>query len=176
MMTTIVVINLERPLILVENVQVDFSTSRPQLVKYLPYHNFYKLDSPAQKIVRKMELFFKSGYRSTYIDYKVRELNTGDCGCPLEQWHIDVTKNPLHDSRPDIHFIFSTVIGTEFMLDEISCVEDDFSKLKLPSNPRIFQAMPNSIVQYNRFNMHRGPIVKEPCRRVLIRVTQTDVF
>ena len=46
------------------------------------------------------------------VDYKVRDLKVGDCGCALDGWHLDVVENPWHESKPDFHLIYSTEFGT----------------------------------------------------------------
>jgi len=173
-----VVLNSTRPIILEKNIVQDFSSEKPRLHKYVPLRGIDKLflSIPMMNVIGAMERYLKPGYASNYIDVKVKELDVGDCGCQLEYWHIDVTRNPMHNSKPDNHIIFSTVVGTEFMLNEIPCDVEDFSDIMIPSQPEIMKAPANAIVQYNRFNMHRGPVVDKPCKRVLIRLTQTDVF
>lgn len=170
------ILNFIEPRLIEENIILDWDDIPLQHLKYKPLNpeNYHKLDKNAQFILDKMMPFCQDGYKSTVFDYKVFSLRANDCGCKLEGWHIDVTRNPNHSSRLDNHLIYTTVSGTEFMLTEIPTLEDDFAKVDMQG--KYFQAKPNSIYQYNRLNVHRGPIMQEDCKRVLIRLTQTDVF
>lgn len=170
--------NKNRPVVLVQGLSYDWSDVSTQMTKYkqLTSGTRSRLPSQTQDVISNMLPHLKDGYKSLLFDFKVRELQEGDCGCALEDWHIDVVRNPKHNSKPDNHLIYSTVVGTEFMLDKLQQNVDDFAKLVLPKKPNVWQAPVDSIVQFDRFNLHRGPIVEYPCKRVLIRLTQTDVF
>lgn len=117
------------------------------------------------------------------VDYKVRDLKAGDCGCMLEGWHLDVVENPWHNSKPDFHLIFSTEIGTNFLTQPIPCLEGDTHFLRCLEpfslealEAKVVSSKPNYVSAYNRFQLHRGPIVKKDCRRMLLRVTATEVI
>jgi hypothetical protein len=148
------------------------------MVKYkkLTEKVYSNLPWQAQAIVGEMLKSASFSFKSTLLDFKVRQLDEGDCGCPLEGWHIDVTRNPNHPSKSDRHLIYSTIVGTEFLLDKIETDAIDFAEVGLEGKSNIWQAPANSIVAYDRLNLHRGPIVREPCKRVLIRLTQTDII
>ena len=115
------------------------------------------------------------------VDYKVRELKAGDCGCMLEGWHLDVVEDPFHESKPDIHLIYSTEFGTEFLTQPIPAFKGDTFKSCLePFNQealeqRAVRAKPNHVSAYNRFQLHRGPKVTKDCKRMLLRLTATEV-
>ena len=117
------------------------------------------------------------------VDYKVRDLKVGECGCMLEGWHLDVVPNPHHDSKPDIHLIYSTEFGTDFLTKELPVSEglehfkdvlSDYSDSELEDFCE--QSKPNSVSMYNRFQLHRGPVVTKDCRRMLLRLTATEVI
>lgn len=117
------------------------------------------------------------------VDYKVRDLKAGDCGCTLEGWHLDVTENPNHKSKPDVHLIYSTEIGTDFLTQPmyVSPSHTHFSQVIAPFNlntleSKVVQAKPNTVSMYNRFQMHRGPRILKDCRRMLLRITATEVI
>ena len=113
------------------------------------------------------------------VDYKVRDLEKGDCGCPLDFWHLDVVENPWHESKPDIHYLFSTEVGTEFITTPMEVTEADTSfkgVVERSSGFSVVQAAPNTISKYGRFNLHRGPRVAKDCRRMLLRLTLTEVI
>jgi hypothetical protein len=118
------------------------------------------------------------------VDYKVRDLKAGDCGCALEGWHLDVVTNPWHESKPDFHLIYSTEIGTDFLTQPIPCFPEDthFKQCLDPFNLEYLEqhkavsSKPNHVSAYNRWQLHRGPIVKKDCKRMLLRVTATEVI
>lgn len=113
------------------------------------------------------------------VDYKVRDLRAGDCGCPLEGWHIDCVTNPQHRSKPETHLIFTSCFGTEFITTPMKVEQDDIHFSTVLSRHQEFdyiQVEPNTITGYSRFNLHRGPLVKEDCRRAVLRLTQTEVI
>ncbi len=117
------------------------------------------------------------------VDYKVRDLKVGDCGCALEGWHLDVVTDPNHNSKPDFHLIYSTEIGTDFLTNPIYFDRDvtHFKKGLEIYNEEYLEsqavsAKPNWVSAYNRFQLHRGPRIVKDCRRMLLRVTATQVI
>lgn len=114
------------------------------------------------------------------VDYKVRDLKAGDCGCPLEGWHTDCVANPWHPSKFETHLIFSTHYGTEFILDEleVKLEEDHFNRVlnRYGSDYWFTQVKPNTITQYTRYNLHRAPIINKDCRRMVLRLTQIELI
>lgn len=176
--TNMVVMNVNPPKLLAEGFTFDWGDVLECTHKYKKFNHATVAKFPwqARRILDKMEEYLEVGYKSTLVDFKVRDLHAGDCGCMLDGWHIDVVRNPAHVSRSDKHIIYTTIVGTEFMLDKVECSANDFADIVLPDSPSVWQAPPNAIVQFDRFNLHRGPVVQHPCTRVLIRLTQTDVF
>lgn len=173
-----VTMNENSPVVLEQGLSYDWSNVPVQTLKYkkLNMRVLWDLPEHAFSVVNKMLTYAKPEYTNTLVDFKVKELRAGDCGCALEDWHIDVVRNPNHKSKPDNHLIYTTIVGTEFMLDKLTQNVEDFSNLILPDEPNVWKAPVDSIVQFDRFNLHRGPVVEYPCKRVLIRLTQTDVF
>ncbi len=115
------------------------------------------------------------------VDYKVRDLKKGDFGCPLPEFHTDCVANPWHESKPETHLVFSTHVGTKFIETPIPVrpEDDHFNKVmadKWDWCLRYRQVRPNTITKYGRFNMHAGPLILKDCRRVLIRLSQTEVI
>lgn len=173
-----VVMDDKCPIVLQQGLSFDWSDVAVQTIKYKKFTDklFDSLPQQAQHVVWSMMGFAPRGFNNTLLDFKVKELDTGDCGCFLEDWHMDVTRNPKHPSRPDYHLIYTTVVGTEFMLDRLHQDVEDFSNLILSDEPEVWQAPANSIVLFTRYNLHRGPVVQYPCKRVLIRMTYTDII
>lgn len=176
--TNPIILNSSVPKILVKNIQADFTSVASQKHKYIPLEKFAGMaDDVCWSVIQQMVPYLKGGYKSTLVDYRVLDLEAGDCCCYLDHWHLDVVRNPYHSSRPENHLIFTTTIGTEFILDELECYTNDFGDAVVERMPyTILHAPVNAITQYGRYNLHRAPTVSEACRRVLIRVTQTDVM
>ena len=58
--------------------------------------------------------------------------------------------------------------GTEKLTDIRDAVEvQPYEVVSIPAN---------TIVSYNRFNLHRGHICSEDSYRLLVRVSETDIF
>lgn len=154
-----------------------------QQLKYCPLIKAYSL-IPEQvlPILDKMVDFSSDqswGGMRVLVDYKVRDLKAGDCGCPLDFWHLDVTENPNHSTKPDIHYLYSTHFGTEFITTPMDVFEEDISFKQVLGRNKDFEyvtAKPNTINRYTRANLHRGPRVTEECRRMLLRLTLTEVI
>lgn len=153
--------------------------------KYIPFDRAQKILPEPMKLVfdRMLKLIVAREGMRLLVDYKVRDLKRGDYGCPLKGWHIDCVTNPRHKSRPERHLIFSTEFGTEYMTTplEVLAEEEHFSKTveRLTSaNSKVayIQVIPNTITQYERLNLHRGPLITKDCRRVVLRLTQTEVI
>ena len=162
---------------------VDTSLLPLQELKYCPLIKAYTL-IPEQvltlldKMVDLSTEYEWCGYR-LLVDYKVRDLKAGDCGCPLDFWHLDVTENPNHPTKPDIHYLYSTHFGTEFITTPMGVVEDDTSFKQVLGRNKDFDYLTvksNTINKYTRANLHRGPRVTEDCRRMLLRLTLTEVI
>lgn len=135
-----------------------------------------------QKMLDLMAVYDDKSLR-WLVDYKVRDLKAGDCGCTREGWHLDVVENPWHESKPDFHLIYSTEIGTDFLTRKVPVFpdEDHFNKTLSIYDPEALESFavsskPNHVSTYNRFQLHRGPIVKKDCRRMLLRLTATEVI
>ncbi|MNF90554.1 hypothetical protein D3C84_731210 [compost metagenome] len=117
------------------------------------------------------------------VDFKVRDLKAGDCGCKIEGWHLDVVSNPNHKSKPDFHLLYTTEFGTEFLTTHMIVDPSDthfnhaIDCFNLGAVERYkTSAKPNHVSAYNRFQLHRAPIVPQDCRRMLLRVTATEVI
>lgn len=162
---------------------VDTSLLPLQELKYCPLIKAYTLiPEQAFPILDKMVDFSMEQEWYDYrllVDYKVRDLKAGDCGCPLDFWHLDVTENPNHPTKPDIHYLYSTQFGTEFITTPMDVFKEDIIFKQVLDRHKEFEyltAKPNTINRYTRANLHRGPRVTEDCRRMLLRLTLTEVI
>lgn len=154
-----------------------------QELKYCPLAKAYlQLPDEAANVLHRMLGFASDDSwerMKLLVDYKVRDLKEGDCGCALDFWHLDVTSNPNHPTNPDIHYLYATDFGTEFITTPMDFFEDDVHFTDVLERNKDFvyaTAKPNTISKYTRFNLHRGPIVTRDCRRMLLRLTLTEVI
>ena len=174
------ILNRIQPQTLQSLVGMDWSGAPVQMHKYKKFKEQNWLDMPQQAahVLDEMFKYLTLQYKSIYFDFKVYDLKEGDCGCALPEWHIDVTPDPNHSTKECRHLIYTTEIGTEFLLDEIVVDRHvrDFRELLPIKGNNTLQVPPNTISLYHRSNVHRAPIMVKDCKRVMIRLTETDVF
>lgn len=177
-----VVLNKIKPQVLQELHNIDWSDVPVQMHKYKKFTTCHGLDLPNQalNVLDEMFKYLTLQYKNIYFDFKVYDLKTGDCGCALPEWHIDVTPNPNHPTKECRHLIYTTEIGTEFLTGyKVRTSVTDFRLLLGDIEKRggnTLQVPPDVISLYYRSNVHRAPIMTRDCKRVLIRLTETDVF
>lgn len=116
------------------------------------------------------------------VDVKVSDLASGECTC-IPGWHCDVTTDLLHPSRDDVHHIFVT--GRHALTEFVSTQMDILVGESCPLSEQVRQIEANGYdiwrvpsctwVTYGRRNYHRGPVSTGAERRLLVRVTETDV-
>ena len=123
-------------------------------------------------------------HRRVLVDVKLHDLNEGDVPC-IPGWHCDSIVDPFHKSRPEVHHIFVTGAGclTEFMksLVELNIEKDDMfnslrRQLKRKQGLETFHVDSCRIMSYSRFSFHRGVSAKKKEKRLLIRVTESDII
>lgn len=160
-----------------------FSSLPLQEIKYGRWDKSYHLvPTPVKQLLQRMFAMMStlgSEDREWYVDYKVRDLKVGDCGCAIPGWHTDVVSNPWHKSKPDVHLLFTTEVGTDIAIEQLEVFESDkhFNDvLKRHKNIEFVTAKPNTVSMYGRWNLHRAPIVQKDCRRMLLRLTATKVI
>lgn len=182
-----VILNRIKPQVLQSLEGIDWSDVPVQFHKYVKCKesNWCNLPVQALTVLFTMQKYLTFDYKSIYFDFKVYDLKEGDCGCALPDWHIDVTPNPNHPTKECRHLIYTTEVGTEFLTDRLYVHdhEYDFRKDVLPKIEEFrdmyhttVQVPPEVISLYYRSNVHRAPVMKKDCKRVLIRLTETDVF
>lgn len=127
------------------------------------------------------------GYRYVLLDLKVHDLLPGQYPC-LPGWHCDGFVDPRQEGREERHHLFVTGQGalTEFLDREV--------ELELPLKVRgkallqLFRKQLNrkdwepapipscQWVRFGRRDFHRGPKAKKAERRLLMRITESDVL
>lgn len=101
--------------------------------------------------------YFKfEDYELCYLDVKVRDLKTGESGDWYNNYHYDWVRDYENPNKHETHLIYSNVFGTLYK-------ENGVEK----------QCEPNRVYVYGR-ELHCSPIVTEPCRRIMIRLSFVD--
>lgn len=152
-----------------------------QEMKYVPIKRaFGQLPPPAKVVLDKMLEFVEhTPNMKLFVDYKVRDLKKGDCGCALDFWHLDVVENPRHPTPPDKHWLFTTEYGTDVMTTPITIYKHETTFREVVTRAQGYEwvtTTPNTITSYGRFNLHKAPRMGRDCQRVMIRLTQTEVI
>lgn len=151
----------------------------PAYFKSIPFTRaIATFPKPAVELLTQMYQWVEGKHKSIRVDLKVYDLRAGEHTC-IPGWHIDTVTNPRHDSLPENHLIYTNVYGTDFVSTPIPFSEEKthFSQViaEIPED-NYLTATPNSIYQYGRFHLHRGAKVATDCRRVLVRITETDII
>lgn len=92
-------------------------------------------------------------YDLCLVDIKVRDLVKDQFSCFVEDFHYDWVKNFDHKNKHEFHVLYTNVNGTEFENDR-KCKD-------------------NSIYTFGR-ELHKGTLMNEDVRRVLIRISYVD--
>lgn len=110
--------------------------------------------------------------REMVIDYKVRSLNEGDTGSGIYGYHLDCCNDIWDDFEPETHLIYSTVIGTKFILEPMDITGCNTVQEVLAKNEFVeYNAAINWVHKYTSKVLHSCPIMEGDCQRILIRVT-----
>lgn len=126
-------------------------------------------------------------HRYVVVDVKVSQLRAGQPPC-IPGWHCDVVLDPRHPSRPEVHHLF--VSGqhglTEFVAEpvelEVGPARSPQAFLRelgeqLAGQPPALTALEScQLTRYGRWHLHRGALAAEAERRLLVRVTETDLI
>lgn len=147
----------------------------PDLVlKYAEPSKVLKMADPSlvPLIEKMMETMKDYDERDIVIDYKVRSLNEGDPGSGIYGYHLDCTNDPHDTFEPETHLIYSTVIGTSFVVNPINTL--GYSTVKnVLDNEVLIETIggTETVHKYTSKVLHSCPIMNHDCQRILIRVT-----
>lgn len=119
------------------------------------------------------------------VDIKTHTLNAGQAPA-LQFWHIDAVSNPLHKAKEEINHIFVSGDSclTEFLRHPIIIDIPETGKIDfdaLFASPQYkhlvfpIKVIPNTIMTYGR-HLHRATQAIKSCKRLLIRMTETDTI
>ncbi|MNC07915.1 hypothetical protein D3C75_554800 [compost metagenome] len=157
----------------------ELETLEPTFNKHVPLRKALSdFPAPAVKLIEHMMQWVEGKHKKVLVDLKVADLKAEDYTC-IPGWHIDTVTDPRHDSLPENHLIYTNVFPTEFVRDPVEFSEDKYHFVDVTDDipkDNYISAKPNSIHKYGRFHLHRGAQVTSDCRRVLVRITETDVI
>lgn len=130
-------------------------------------------DESLKPLIEKMlKVMVHVDDRECVIDYKVRTLKAGDTGSGIYGYHLDCCNDIWDDFEPETHLIYSTVVGTKFLLDPIDITGYNSVQEVLANTESMeYNAPVEWVHQYTSKVLHSCPIVEEDCQRILIRVT-----
>lgn len=129
----------------------------------------------------------ESQHRHVVVDVRVVRIERGKRP-GIRGWHMDTVGDPWHASRPEVHHLFvsGTASLTEFLaapteLDvprglaphDLMRWLDDELRAREPATVRIPSC---TLVSYGRLDLHRATPGLADARRLLVRVTETDVL
>lgn len=106
-------------------------------------------------------------FKRVLIDVKVQDLHPGICSC-LPGWHLDGSMREM-----EIHHL-CVLNGpqTEF-IDEPLFLD---RRHLIPDNVRVASAREGFITTFTTFDFHRGVYATKPTRRLLVRLTETNII
>ena len=146
----------------------EFSIGRRQLentyMKYVRVDSIHWTDYndvQLERLVRKMCRLHKPfhSHANLLLDVKIGDFNVGDYACFNTDWHYDCVKEYDHPTEHEHHTIYTNFCGTEFLKEDGSIVK----------------AGDGEIWQYGR-ELHRCPKLDRAGRRILVRLTSTDLI
>lgn len=144
-----------------------------------------------REIINSVVLSNKRKY--VVVDVKTHNIKPGYYPC-LPGWHCDTVVDPRHDSEPEIHHLFvsGTASLTEFIAHPVTLdlpeltggiimlqsgsLLKSFRKQLEKINPKIVSIPSATLVAYGRYDFHRGSKGKFEEKRLLIRVTESDII
>lgn len=134
-----------------------------------------------RNIVSAVELV--GNHSRVLIDIKVQDLKPGMPTC-IPGWHCDSVVDVNHPSRPEVHHLFVTGFDalTQFIDEPIelnypkdaplSHLQEQIKAI----NPKSRTLQSATWTTYGRTDFHRGAITRKAHRRLLVRVTETDLI
>jgi hypothetical protein len=120
----------------------------------------------------------EGNHKYIVVDVKTHILKEGQIPA-LPFWHFDCVCDPRDNSREEVHHIFITDgCNTEFLKHEaILDLEDAFNPVSFNKKYQDIligeEIEPYCIYTYRR-HLHRATKAKKNCKRLLIRVSETD--
>lgn len=133
-----------------------------------------------QKIIEQFPI--EGNHKNVLIDIKVHDIEKENFPC-LPGWHTDCTLNPWHYTLPEVHhiYMFGAECRTRFL-------DEDFEMSFESMNPKYIKDKMNSVIhkswavqegyiyRYDRFSLHAPSLAEKTGKRLLIRITESDLI
>lgn len=121
-------------------------------------------------------------HKRILVDVKVQNLEPSQTSC-IPGWHLDGPGNPLHPSSKERHHLYIHEEGgeTEFIAEAFYLNISQTMSMKeivdmIPDGLPVMKVKPRRFTSFTRFDFHRGINVAKPMKRLLVRLTETDVI
>ena len=153
--------------------------------KYADFGHVYKNTTDyVRQVLDSCQL--QHNHKWAVVDVKVTQIFPGKAPC-LPGWHCDTLIDPYDVRREEIHHLYVTggASLTEFISSPVELeVDSELQHQKLLHSFRkqletleygVVKVPSCRVVTYGRFDFHRGSLGLFSEKRLLIRVTETDV-
>lgn len=111
-------------------------------------------------------------FKRVLIDVKVQDLTPELCSC-LPGWHLDGSMQEIEVH----HLCVLNGPQTEFIDEPLHLPGDYPNNVKLiPQDVKITKAREGFITTFTSLDFHRGVYTTQPTRRLLVRLTETNVI
>lgn len=129
----------------------------------------------------------KNKHKHVVVDIKITDIEKNKPPC-LPGWHCDTVIDPFNETQPENHYLFVSGQAslTEFIGSPITLeVDAQLKQQKLLASFReqidniehLVWKMPScQLGFYGRFHFHRGSIGLFDEKRLLVRITETDIL
>ena len=124
-------------------------------------------------------------HRFISVDVKVHDIEPGRYPC-IPGWHTDTVIDPRSNGRPEVHTLFVTGFAslTEFIGEQVCLTLPTTGNVLLEHfraeidaiSPQIRKIPSCQLVTYGRYDFHRGSLGLSFEKRLLIRVSETDII
>lgn len=151
--------------------------------KNIEYQHLSRMNTSryCKNIVDIMHSYIAKPLKYQHVFIKIQDLKVGDQTSGTGHWHLDSSLNPVDYYE---NYIFTTGYhnNTEFFKTPMTITHakssSDFNKqvrMVYDEKRDRFILKPLTIYRYNVSNVHRGRIVTQPEKRILIRLSNTNV-
>ncbi len=158
----------------------DFLLERQPNFKYAELDFALKYSQPyVQSLIQSIP--YENTRKHIVLDIKKIYLQKGQLPC-LPGWHTDCTLNPLHETRPEAHYILISGCGskTKFLNQslEIELQEDMFKSINdaMTKEVNVLEIEEDTFYSYDRFSIHAPSPAEYEGLRFIIRLTETDLI
>lgn len=149
--------------------------------KYADMGFVYKNSTePIRAILEQMPIV--GDHKHIIVDVKFHDLEEGMYPC-LPGWHMDCTLNPWHESKPEVHHIYvvgatcrTRFLAEDFVLHFPSMVPAQIKTAMNAVEHKSWKVDEGKVYRYDRFGLHAPSVAESTGKRLLIRITESDLI